>query len=283
MTARTGAKIESVSCFVCQVNNGVQTWINEMMACRELQLRASVRRRLHIYIYIYIYIFGRSENAFRIRRFMSKFLGVSLLSSASNKGRIWEHGPGTPCKLLPSRSFSERLERSEKAFRKRRFISKFLGMFLFSFGGKKERTWEHKARTTLKLIFRTPDICCSVENLSKICRFLCRKSVQGCVENLSKMFLLAFPKFYSVFWWSKKTQIVLRGAKIFFFGGRRGVKKGVSQKKGHFWFWSFLCWNKKKRKDEKHGKGIFQKMPRKIVFLGRLWRTKVFFLKMAFF
>ena len=47
---------------------------------------------------------------------MSKFLEVSLLSSASKKGRTWEHGPGTPCKLLSSRSFSERLERSEKAF-----------------------------------------------------------------------------------------------------------------------------------------------------------------------
>ena len=30
---------------------------------------------------------GRSEKAFRIRRFMSKFPGVSLLSSASIKGR----------------------------------------------------------------------------------------------------------------------------------------------------------------------------------------------------
>ena len=91
---------------------------------------------------------GLTRKAFRIRRFMSKFLGVSLLSSASKKGRTWEHGPGTPCKLLSSRSFSERLERSEKAFRKRRFISKFLGVSLFCFGGKKERTWEHKARTT---------------------------------------------------------------------------------------------------------------------------------------
>ena len=86
--------------------------------------------------------------AFRIRRFMSKFLGVSLLNFASKKGRTWEHGPGTPSKLLSSRSFSERLERSEKAFRKRRFISKFLGVFRFCFGGKKERIWEHKARTT---------------------------------------------------------------------------------------------------------------------------------------
>ena len=34
------------------------------------------------------------------------------------------------CKLLPSDSFSERLEHWEKAFRKRRFMSKFLGVFL---------------------------------------------------------------------------------------------------------------------------------------------------------
>ena len=40
------------------------------------------------------------EKAFRTRRFMSKFLGISLLSSASQKGRTWEHGPGTLCKLL---------------------------------------------------------------------------------------------------------------------------------------------------------------------------------------
>ena len=64
---------------------------------------------------------GRSEKALRIRRFMSKFLGVSLLSSASKKARTWEHAAGTPCKLLSSRSFSERLERSEKAFRKKAF------------------------------------------------------------------------------------------------------------------------------------------------------------------
>ena len=35
---------------------------------------------------------------------------------------------------------------------------------------------------------------CRVENLSKICRFLSWKSVQGCVENLSKiLFCLCFP------------------------------------------------------------------------------------------
>ena len=48
---------------------------------------------------------GRSEKACRIRRFMSKFLGVSLSSSASKQGRAWEHGPGAPCRLLSSRSF----------------------------------------------------------------------------------------------------------------------------------------------------------------------------------
>ena len=63
---------------------------------------------------------------------MSKFLGVSLFGSASGKGCAWEHGPGT--------------KRSEKAFRKRRFLSKFLGVFLSE--DRKERTWEHKVRTT---------------------------------------------------------------------------------------------------------------------------------------
>ena len=53
---------------------------------------------------------------------MSKFLGVFLLSSASKKGRTWEHGPGAPCKLLSSRSFSERLERSEKEFGKEKLL-----------------------------------------------------------------------------------------------------------------------------------------------------------------
>ena len=45
---------------------------------------------------------------------MSKILGVSLLSSTSKKGRTWEHGPGTPCKLLSSRSFSEHSKRFGK-------------------------------------------------------------------------------------------------------------------------------------------------------------------------
>ena len=92
--------------------------------------------------------FGRSEKAFRTRRFMSEFLGVSFLRSASKKGRTSEHGPGAPCKLLFSRSFSERSKRSGKGVSERHFISKFLGVSLFCFGGKKERTWERKARTT---------------------------------------------------------------------------------------------------------------------------------------
>ena len=64
---------------------------------------------------------GRSKEAFRIRRFMSKLPGVSFFRSAGEKGRTWEQGPGTLCKLFSSRSFSERLGRSEKAFWKRRF------------------------------------------------------------------------------------------------------------------------------------------------------------------
>ena len=87
---------------------------------------------------------------------MPKFPGVSFLSFASRKGRTWEHGPGTLCKLLSSRSSSERLECSEKAFRKRRFMPKFLGVFLFCSGDKKERTWEHKVRTTSNSFSETP-------------------------------------------------------------------------------------------------------------------------------
>ena len=97
---------------------------------------------------------------------MSKFLGVSLLSFASKKGRTWEHGAGTPCKLLSSHSFSERLERSEKAFRKRRFISKFLRVFLFSVSEAKRNVpgnTRHVPPKTpfLKLLFRTPDKICT--------------------------------------------------------------------------------------------------------------------------
>ena len=73
---------------------------------------------------------------------MSKFLGVSLLSSASKKGSTWEHGPGTACKLLSSRSaFGKGV--SEKAFH----LEVPRGIPLF-FRRQKERTWEHKARTT---------------------------------------------------------------------------------------------------------------------------------------
>ena len=42
--------------------------------------------------------------------------GIPFLGSASKKRHTWEHGPGTVFILLSSRSFSERLERSEKAF-----------------------------------------------------------------------------------------------------------------------------------------------------------------------
>ena len=93
---------------------------------------------------------GRSERAFRIRRLMSKFRGVSLLRSASKKGRSWEYGPGTKCKLLSSRSLSERLERSEKPFRKRSVTSRS------SLGCSWSFCWRHKGTQGtyhLKLLF----------------------------------------------------------------------------------------------------------------------------------
>ena len=82
---------------------------------------------------------------------MSKFLGVSLLNSASQKGRAWEHGPGTPSELLSSRSFSERKGVLEKAF----YLEVPWGV-PFCFGGKRESTWEHKARPTQNSFSETP-------------------------------------------------------------------------------------------------------------------------------
>ena len=104
---------------------------------------------------------GRSEKAFRIRSFMSKFLGVSLFSSASKKGRTWEHGAGTLCKFLSSHSFSERLKRSEKAFRKRRFISKLFRVFFVSEAKRNvSGNTRHVPPKTpfLKFLFRTPEM-----------------------------------------------------------------------------------------------------------------------------
>ena len=60
-------------------------------------------------------------------------------------------------------------------------------------------------------------------------------------------------------------------------------KKGFSKKNVHFLFLSILCWKKKKRKHEKHGKIKFQKKPRKIVFLGGYEEKWCFFVKLSFF
>ena len=83
-------------------------------------------------------------------------------------------------------------------------------------------------------------------------------------------FCLFFPSFIVFFGYLKKTQIVCRCAKIFFWQFVKVSKKGFSKKNVHFLFLSFLCWKKKKRKHEKNGKRKFQKKPRKIVFFGWL-------------
>ena len=111
--------------------------------------------------------FGRSEKAFRIRRFMPKFLGVSLMSSASKKGRTWEHGPGTPYKLLSSHSFFRTL----RAFGKGVLSSSSLGCS-FSVSEAQRSVHENTRHAPpetpfLKLLFRTPDPCflfCVIEH-----------------------------------------------------------------------------------------------------------------------
>ena len=64
-------------------------------------------------------------------------------------------------------------------------------------------------------------------------------------QNLVQDFyLLVFPQFYSVFRVCLKSQIVCRGAQIFFGQFVRVSKKGFSKKNVHFLFLSFLCWRK---------------------------------------
>ena len=88
---------------------------------------------------------------------------------------------------------------------------------------------------------------CKVKNLSKICRFLLRKSVQGCVEYLSKIFFACFPPVLSCFfWWSKNTNSA-SGCENIFLQVIEVSKKGASPKKVHFWFLVY----KQKRKYEK--------------------------------
>ena len=73
-------------------------------------------------------------------------------------------------------------------------------------------------------------ICCSVESLSKICRFLPRKSVQKLRRKSVQDFcLLVFPSFI-VFLVVKKTQKVLWGAKIMFLQVVEVSKKGLHKK-----------------------------------------------------
>ena len=75
---------------------------------------------------------------------MSKFLGYPfwVLQIKGTCLGTWAWYPvQTPFLTL---LFRKRLECSETGFRRRRFMSKFLGVFLFCSRGNKERTWEHR-------------------------------------------------------------------------------------------------------------------------------------------
>ena len=115
---------------------------------------------------------------------------------------------------------------------------------------------------------------CWVENLSKVALKICPRFVFACFPPP--------PQFYSVFCWSKKTQIVCRGAKIFFGSLSGCLKRGFHRQKVHFWFWSFML-EQAKEKRWKQWKRTISKNAQKNSVFGWLWRTKVFFLKMASF
>ena len=115
-----------------------------------------------------------------------------------------------------------------------------------------------------------------VENLSKVALKICPRFV-----------LLVFPQFYSVCWWSKKTQLVCRGAKIIFLQFVRVSKKVFFFfiKKCALFVFVFYV-GKSKKDNMKHGTWKFQKKKnQKNSVFGWLWRKMFFFffVKMSFF
>ena len=86
-------------------------------------------------------------------------------------------------------------------------------------------------------------------------------------QNLVQDFFACFPMFYSVLGVCFKSQIVCRGAQIFFGQFVRVSKKGFRIKMCTFCFCLFYV-GKVKGKYEKMEKEHFKKKTRKIVFLG---------------
>ena len=107
----------------------------------------------------YFWAFGKSV-PFPTRSFLSKFLGISLLDSASKEGHTWEHGPSILCKLLSSRSFSERF----KGVSKKAFCVEVPWGVPFRSESKKYLGTQgtYHLKLLFKLLFRTPEniLCC---------------------------------------------------------------------------------------------------------------------------
>ena len=125
-------------------------------------------------------------------------------------------------------------------------------------------------------------ICCRVKTWSKIWGFLSQNLVQGCVKTWSKIFVcLFFPQFYSVFWICLKSQIVCRGAKIFF-GNLSGCQKRVIEKKCALFVFVFFMLEKVKRKMWKNREKKFQTKNQKNCVFWVVVKKMVFFVKMSF-
>ena len=121
-------------------------------------------------------------------------------------------------------------------------------------------------------------ICCRVENLSKNCPCLSGKSVQGWVENQSKiLLLLVFPQFYSVL---GESCVGVR--KYFFCGLSRCLLKRVVSKKCAFFAFVFLMLDKAKEKRWNKWKRTISRKAQKNSFGGWLWRRRSFFVKWHF-
>ena len=76
-------------------------------------------------------------------------------------------------------------------------------------------------------------------------------------------FLLVFPQFYGVFWVCLKSQIVCRGARIFFGQFVRVSKKGFSKKMCTFCFCLFYVGKSKKENMKNMENENFKKSPEK--------------------
>ena len=167
---------------------------------------------------------------------------------------------------------------------KKRISSTFSALVLVAVAGSSSSLREVHAHTDTHTHAHTHThtyiyICCRVKTWSKTWVFeskLGPRLRQNLVENVFCLF--PPPSNFIVFFgYLEKTQIVCRGAKIFFGQSVSASKRGLSKKVCTFVF-VFLCWRKKKRENMKSMETKFSKKKKNSVF-GWLWTRKMFFLQ----